>query len=126
MLTALIKKFFWHCFTLKSDNNLTCLWTNKLPTPSEFFLWSTMAAELLLCLSRDLLKLFESSTVYDVSITVGEASNTKTFKAHSAILISRSPYFAAALSTNLIKKENNISIFRKPNITPKVFDILLK
>jgi len=59
-----------------------------------------MAAELFLCLSRDLLKLFESSSLYDISITVGEAPNTKVFKAHSAILISRSPYFAAALSSN--------------------------
>ncbi len=76
-------------------------------------------------MARDLLKLFESSTVYDVSITVGEASNTKNFKAHSAILVSRSPYFAAALSSNWAK-ENNIIIFEKPNITPKIFEILLK
>src|SRR5437899_1688493 len=66
-----------------------------------------MAAELLLCLSKDLLKLFESSAVYDVSITVGDTTNTKIFKAHSAILVSRSPYFAAAFSNNWVKKENN-------------------
>ena len=83
-----------------------------------------MAAQLFLCLSRDLLKLFESSTVYDVSITVGEAQNTKMFKAHSAILVSRSPYFAAALSSNWANKENDVTIFKKPNITPKIFDIL--
>ena len=85
-----------------------------------------MTAELLLCLSRDLLKLFESSTIHDVSITVGEAANTKTFKAHSAILVSRSPYFATALSSNWVKKEDDKTIFKKPNITPKIFDILLK
>jgi len=90
------------------------------------FPFPTMAAELLLCLSRDLLKLFETSAVYDVSITVGEAPNAKTFKAHSAILVSRSPYFATAPSSNWVKKENNITIFEKPNITPKIFDILLK
>ena len=85
-----------------------------------------MAAELLFCLSKDLLKLFESSAKYDISIAVGEASNTKNFKAHSAILVSRSPYFAAALSNNWVKKENDVMIFQKPNIAPKVFDILLK
>jgi len=85
-----------------------------------------MAAELLLCLSKDLLKLFKSSAVYDVSITIGEGQNTQIFKAHSAILVSRSPYFAAALSRNWVKKENDIIIFEKPNITPKVFDILLR
>src|SRR5438128_6652515 len=77
----------------------------------------TMAAELILCLSKDLLKLFETSTAYDVSITVGEAPNTKIFKAHSAILVSRSPYFAAALSSNWANKENDVTIFKKPNIT---------
>ena len=85
-----------------------------------------MAAELILCLSKDLLKLFETSTAYDVSITVGEAPNTKIFKAHSAILVSRSPYFATALSSNWMKKENDITIFQKPNINPKIFDIILK
>ena len=83
-------------------------------------------ADLLLCLSKDLLKFFESSTLYDVSITAGEAPHPKTFKAHSAILVSRSPYFSAALSSNWVKKENDMIIFAKPNITPKVFDILLK
>jgi hypothetical protein len=85
-----------------------------------------MAAELLLCLSRDLLKLFESSAFYDVYITIGEAPDIKTFKVHSAILVSRSPYFATALSNDWVKKENNITIFKKPNIAPKIFDILLK
>ena len=83
-------------------------------------------AELLGCLSKDLLKLFESSTIDDVSITVGEAPNIKTFKAHSAILVSRSPYFATALSSNWVKKENNLTIFQKPNITPQIFETLIK
>src|SRR2546421_6390900 len=74
----------------------------------------TMTAELLLCLSKDLLKLFESSAANDVSIIVGEGPNTKMFKAHSAILISRSPYFDAALSSNWVKKEDGVSIFKKP------------
>ena len=86
----------------------------------------TMAAELLFCLSRDLLKLFESSAVHDVAITVGETPNIKIFKAHSAILVSRSPYFTTALSSNWAKKENDVTVFTKPNITPKIFGILLK
>ena len=85
-----------------------------------------MTTELLLCLSKDLLKLFESSTTCDVSIMVGEAPNIETFKAHSVILTSRSPYFATALSSNWVKKEDDIIILTKPNITPKVFEILLK
>ncbi len=74
-----------------------------------------MATELLLCVSRDLLKLFESSTVYDVSITVGEVPNIKIFKAYSA-----------AFSSNWVNKENDVTIFKKPNIAPNIFGILLK
>ena len=85
---------------------------------------TTMATELLLCLSRDLLKLFESSTVCDFSVTVGEAPNIKTFKVHSAILVSRSPHFAEALSSK--QKENDATNFKLPNITPKIFEIILK
>jgi hypothetical protein len=85
-----------------------------------------MAAELLLYLSRELLKLFETSVVYDVAITIGKAPNIKKLTAHSAILVTRSPYFAVALSSDWMKKTNGIITFEKPNITPKIFDILLK
>ena len=77
-------------------------------------------------LSSDLLKIYESSTAYDVLIIAGKEPNIEEFKAHSVILIARSPYFAAALSTNWAKKENDVMIFTKPNITPQIFEILLR
>ena len=79
-------------------------------------------------LVNDFSNLLKESYYYDVEIKVGtdEQDDVKTFKAHSAILISRSPYFAAALSSNWVKKENDITIFKKPNIAPKIFEILLK
>ena len=63
---------------------------------------------------------------YDVKIIIGEEPNIKEFKAHSVILSSRSTYFKTALSSRWARKENGIIIFNKPNISPLVFEILLK
>jgi hypothetical protein len=63
---------------------------------------------------------------YNVIIQVGENQNTKEFRAHSVILRARSSYFKGALSANWITKQNNMIIFNKPNITPTVFDMILK
>ncbi|KAG9289080.1 hypothetical protein G9A89_022389 [Geosiphon pyriformis] len=62
----------------------------------------------------------------DVRIVIGEAPNIRTFHAHSPILAARSPYFAVALSSNELKRENNAIIFAKPNISPKIFEIILR
>ena len=63
---------------------------------------------------------------HDVIIQVGENQDMKKFRAHSVILRARSPYFKSALSTNWIKTENNMIVFNKSNITPTVFDMILK
>ncbi|KAG9288016.1 hypothetical protein G9A89_017611 [Geosiphon pyriformis] len=77
-------------------------------------------------LSNDFGNLFDSQKFSDIRIIVGEAPNIRTFHAHSQILAARSPYFAVALSSNWIKRENNIIIFPKPNISPKIFEIILR
>ncbi|KAG9288023.1 hypothetical protein G9A89_017618 [Geosiphon pyriformis] len=77
-------------------------------------------------LSNDFGNLFDSQKFSDIRIIVGEATNIRTFHAHSQILAARSPYFAVALSSNWIKRENNIIIFPKPNISPKIFEIILR
>ncbi|GBC24811.2 BTB/POZ protein [Rhizophagus irregularis DAOM 181602=DAOM 197198] len=48
------------------------------------------------------------------------------FKAHSVILRARSYYFRSAFSSNWAKKEGDFYIFKKPNVTPIVFKIILK
>ncbi|KAG9306451.1 hypothetical protein G9A89_003561 [Geosiphon pyriformis] len=85
-----------------------------------------MAPQHLISLSNNLAKLLESRTFFDISIEVGEGSDTQIFEAHSAILIARSPYFALALSSDWVKREENVIHFKKPNISPKVFDLILK
>ncbi|KAG9301909.1 hypothetical protein G9A89_004589 [Geosiphon pyriformis] len=77
-------------------------------------------------LSDDFGNLLDSQNFSDVRIVIGEAPNIRTFNAHSPILAARSPYFAVALSSNGIKRENNAIIFAKPNISPNIFEIILR
>ncbi|EXX52855.1 hypothetical protein RirG_249360 [Rhizophagus irregularis DAOM 197198w] len=63
---------------------------------------------------------------YDTIIQVGENEDIKEFRAHSVILRARSPYFEGALSSSWVKKENDMIIFNKPNITPNVFEMILR
>ncbi|RIA93436.1 hypothetical protein C1645_762492 [Glomus cerebriforme] len=77
-------------------------------------------------LSQDLSKILENKLCYDFIITAGEGVDIKTFKVHSAILCARCPYFQVALSNSWIKKENDKFTFTKPNISPKIFDVILK
>ena len=62
----------------------------------------------------------------DVIIQVGKDQNTKEFRAHSVILQKCSPYFESAFSSNWVTKKDNMITFNKPNITPIVFDMILK
>ncbi|CAG8619971.1 6335_t:CDS:2 [Paraglomus occultum] len=57
-----------------------------------------MRLELTPALLRDLEELFANADNYDVSIQVGEGSESRTFHAHSVILRARSPYFNETLS----------------------------
>ncbi|CAG8544956.1 6780_t:CDS:10, partial [Diversispora eburnea] len=50
---------------------------------------------------------------------------TQTFKAHSLILGARSNYFQTALSKQWAKKEGEANVLSQPNISPKVFEIIL-
>ncbi|RGB24222.1 hypothetical protein C1646_747884 [Rhizophagus diaphanus] len=77
-------------------------------------------------LSKDLSSILNGADDYNVIIQVGENRDTKEFRAHSVILRARSPYFKSAFSADWITKKNNMIIFNKPNITPTVFDMILK
>src|SRR5437660_1694317 len=101
-------------------------------------------------LAHDLLKLLNDTSDHDMVICVGgggsyyfnnnSSSNygsedvamttsiniVKIFQVHSNILRVRSTYFANYLKKEWIKKENGIIQFRKPNISPFVFEIILK
>ncbi|CAB4441045.1 unnamed protein product [Rhizophagus irregularis] len=77
-------------------------------------------------LLRDISNLYDKADNYDVKIQVGEDSNSEIFKAHSIILIARSNYFRTAFSNNWAKKEGDLYVYKKPNVSGIVFQIILK
>ncbi|KAF0457448.1 kelch-like protein 17 [Gigaspora margarita] len=87
---------------------------------------SIMCTDFLTGLSRDLSLLLNDTESYDTVINVGEKHDFKTFRSHSIILRVRSPYFKTALSSEWAKVENNLITFNKPNISPTVFEVILK
>jgi len=76
-------------------------------------------------LSQELSLMLSGADDHNVIIQAGENQNVKEFRAHSNLLRARSPYFKSALLSNGIKKNNMIE-FKKPNINPTVFEIILK
>jgi hypothetical protein len=76
--------------------------------------------------SKNFEKLLLEEDGYDLIINVGEEPLVKTFKAHKAILGAHSPYFRRALSNEWAKQEDNKIIFNKPNVSPPIFDVILK
>ncbi|EXX74128.1 hypothetical protein RirG_053980 [Rhizophagus irregularis DAOM 197198w] len=70
-------------------------------------------------------KILKTGEFFDVEILVGENTNTKIFRLHSLVLRVCSPYFRSAFSNNWVKIENDIIKFQKPNISVKVFEILI-
>ncbi|RIB06786.1 hypothetical protein C2G38_484612 [Gigaspora rosea] len=87
---------------------------------------SIMCTDFLTGLSRDLSLLLNDTESYDTVINVGEKHDFKTFRSHSILLRVRSPYFKTALSSEWAKVENNLITFNKPNISPTVFEVILK
>jgi hypothetical protein len=77
-------------------------------------------------LSKDLSLILYDSDDYNVIIQVGDNQNIKEFRAHSVILRARSSYFKGALSNYWITKKNDMIMFNKPNVSPTVFEMILK
>ena len=76
-------------------------------------------------LSSDYEKLFETEIGYDI-IYAGEEQNVKEIHAYSNILSVRSQHFRTAFSNEWAEKKDGNFIFRKPNISPQLFNIILR
>ena len=86
-----------------------------------------MFSELVQGLTRNYEKFLVNPKFHDVVIKVGEEPNARTFHLHSQILAAQSLYFATALSSDWTKRDrNHIINFNKPNISPHVFELVLK
>jgi hypothetical protein len=81
-----------------------------------------MTTKILEKLRQDYTELLENKEYCDVTINVGKDRNTKIFHAHRNILCNRSPYLQRVLSSNTDK---SVSI-NFPNISPEIFQIVLK
>ena len=76
---------------------------------------------------QDFERALENDDDYDVIIKAGEDSNNQEFRAHSFVLRARSSYFKRALSSDWKKKDDDGNvIFEKPNISPEVFQLILR
>ncbi|CAG8562215.1 291_t:CDS:2 [Paraglomus occultum] len=70
--------------------------------------------------------LLEWADDFNTIIQVGKQPEIKSFEAHSVVLRARSEYFRTALSSSWSRKQGGKYIFEKPNISPKVFEIIIK
>jgi hypothetical protein len=77
-------------------------------------------------LAGDMHNMLVSAKDCNVTVTVGDKSQTRSFQAHSHMLRARSPYFDRALSATWAKKEGNTYVFKKPNVQPYIFELILK
>jgi hypothetical protein len=77
-------------------------------------------------LSENYIELLEDNEYYDITIEVGEDPNVKIFRAHMNILCYRSSYLRRTLVSN--KKNDNgvVSHIKLPNISPEIFQIILR
>ncbi|UZO02545.1 uncharacterized protein OCT59_021024 [Rhizophagus irregularis] len=77
-------------------------------------------------LSQNLLEILDDDEYYDITIEVGNDPNVKIFKAHMVILNYRSPYLRRILSTNKKNNDGTLVHIKLPNISPEIFQIILR
>ncbi|GBC09336.1 hypothetical protein RclHR1_08780007 [Rhizophagus clarus] len=77
-------------------------------------------------LSQNLLEILDDEEYYDITIEVGDDPNVKIFKAHMVILNYRSHYLRRILSTNEKKNDGTLVHIKLPNISPEIFQVILR
>ena len=83
--------------------------------------------QFLATLSQNLLESLNNEEYYDIIIEVGnDPLNMKTFRAHTVILNCRSPYLRRVFSTNKKKDHGTLVHIKLPNISPEIFQIILR
>jgi hypothetical protein len=86
-----------------------------------------MSTQFSLKLSQNYIELLEDDEYYDITIEVGKASsNVKIFRAHRNILCYRSPYLRGILASNKKNNDGVLTHIKLPNISPEIFEIILK
>ena len=87
-----------------------------------------MSMQFFSTLSQNYIELLEDDEYYDITIEVGEDPDVKFFRAHMNILCYRFPYLRRTL--NSVKKgkdkDNTLAHVKLPNISPKIFQVILR
>ena len=77
-------------------------------------------------LSQNYIEILEDDEYYDITIEVGEDPNVKIFRAHMIILYYRSPFLQRKLASNKKNNDGILAHIKLPNISPEIFQIILK
>ena len=77
-------------------------------------------------LSENYIELLKDDEYYDITIEVGEDPSVKIFRAHMNILCYRSLYLRRALASNKKNNDNVLAHVKLPNISPEIFQIILR
>ncbi|RHZ48321.1 hypothetical protein Glove_553g17 [Diversispora epigaea] len=77
-------------------------------------------------LSSDYVKLLENGDEHNIIVEVGEPPAMQTFKVHSTVLRYRCPYLYDEFKKSTTNNNDNIRIIQKPQISAKVFNIIIK
>ena len=85
-----------------------------------------MSSQFFSKLSQNYMELLEDDIYYDVTIEVGEDPDVKIFRAHMNILCYRSPYLRRSLVSSKKNKDNVLAHIKLQNISPEVFQIILR
>ena len=85
-----------------------------------------MSARFFSKLSQNYIELLEDDEYYDVTIEVGEDPNVKIFRAHMNILCYRSPRLRRTLASNKKNEGNVLAHIKLLNVSPEIFQIILR
>ena len=85
-----------------------------------------MSAQFFPKLSQNYIEILDDDEYYDVAIEVGKDPNVKIFRAHMIILCYRSPYLRRTLTSNKRNNDGVLNQKKLPNISPEIFQIILK
>ena len=77
-------------------------------------------------LSQNYIEILKDDEYCDITIEVGKDSDVKTFHAHMIILCYRSPYLRRTLASNQRNDNGVLTRIKLPNISPEIFQIILK
>ena len=85
-----------------------------------------MSKEFFSRLSQNYIEILDDDEHYDVTIEVGNDPNVRIFRAHTIILYYRSPFLRRTLASNERSNDGVLAHVKLSNISPEIFQIILK